>query len=423
MTVSDSFTELEAGARLAIAALVGLSVGLEREWSGHASGPGARFAGIRTFMLLGLLGGSAGLLFAQSYDVGAAAIIISGAALTVTAYVMAVRRQESSLDGTTEAAALIVIALGALSGIGWIALAAGAGSLVVLALAEKTRLHWLVRRVDERELRAALQFAVLAFVVLPLLPAGPLLGQLQLRPRALWAVVLLFSGINFAGYLARGAVGPDRGFKITGALGGVVSSTAVTIAFSRKSREEAVHGAPLGLGVVAACTVLPPRVALLSAALAPPIARALAPLLLPPFLVGAAITMLARVRGPAANAARVPATENPLRLMTAIRMAMFFQIGITVMALVHGAIGDLGIYATGTILGAADIDALTVSMTSTSTGITPDLAARVIAFGIIANTLVKLGISLAVGAASYRRVAVPSLVALAVASATGLWLL
>src|SRR5689334_4606937 len=132
--MTDSLSELDTAARLAIAALVGLGVGLEREWSGHASGPRARFAGLRTFMLLGLLGGAAGVLVAQSFRAAAAALILAGAALTVSAYVMAVRRLDAELDGTTEAAALIVIALGALAGVGRIALAAGAGSLVVLAL-------------------------------------------------------------------------------------------------------------------------------------------------------------------------------------------------------------------------------------------------------------------------------------------------
>jgi uncharacterized membrane protein (DUF4010 family) len=423
MNVQVSPSELDAAARLAIAALIGLGVGLEREWSGHASGPAAHFAGIRTFMLLGLLGGAAGLLFVQSFGVGAAALILTGGGLTVAAYVMAVRRPEADLDGTTEAAALIVIALGVLAGIGWIVLAAGTGTLVVLALSEKTRLHWFVRRVDERELRAALQFAVLAFVVMPLLPAGPLWGDLAVRPRALWAVVLIFSGLDFIGYLARHAVGPERGFKITGALGGIVSSTLVTLGFSRQSRREPSQGTSLGFGVVAACTVLLPRVAVLSAALSRPIARALIPFLLLPLAVGVGVSLLGRRSETAASGGGVKATGNPLRLATAIRMTVFFQVGITLMAYVYKTAGDMGVYATGTLLGVADIDALTVSMTNASAGLTPALAARVIAVGILANTLLKLGISIALGAPSYRKVTVPSLAALALATAAGIWLL
>ena len=108
----SGFTELTAAGRLAIAALVGLGVGLEREWSGHASGPGARFAGLRTFLILGLLGGCAGLLIALGFDVAGGLLAFGGVAFAAIAYAMAVRRPTVDLDGTTEAAALVVVALG-----------------------------------------------------------------------------------------------------------------------------------------------------------------------------------------------------------------------------------------------------------------------------------------------------------------------
>jgi uncharacterized membrane protein (DUF4010 family) len=220
-----------------------LAAGFEREWSGHASGPNARFAGLRTFVLLGLIGGIAGALAAGMQPVLGAAIAGVGGLLCVGAYVMAVRRSAEQTDGTTEAAALTVIALGALAGYGWSGTAAGAGAIVVLMLSEKARLHWLVQRLSEPELRAGLQFAVLAVVVLPLLPEGPLLGPMALQPRSLWMVVLLFSALNFAGFVARRIVGASRGLGITGALGGLVSSTAMTLGFSRQS-EKALVSAP-----------------------------------------------------------------------------------------------------------------------------------------------------------------------------------
>src|SRR6476469_4575464 len=154
-------TDLTNVARLAIAALIGLSVGFERQHSGHAAGPQARFAGIRTFLLIGVLGGCAGLLFAQSQML-ATALLFGGMLFAVGAYIMAVRRPENELDGTTEAAALVVLALGAIAGMGELARAAGTGAVIVLALSEKVRLHWLVQRVEGADFRAGLQFAVLA---------------------------------------------------------------------------------------------------------------------------------------------------------------------------------------------------------------------------------------------------------------------
>ena len=216
----SSRSNVARAANLEGAALIGLGVGLEREWSGHASGPNARFAGLRTFLLLGIVGGVAGLLLSVGSMAAGSVAMAGGMALGVAAYVATVRRPNTEIDGTTQTAALAVLVLGALAGIGWLALAAGAGSVIVLALSEKTRLHWLVRRLSERELRAALQFAVLALVVLPLLPAGPIGGPLAIRPRALWTIVLFFSALNFAGFVARRAVGPTVGYAVAGMLGG-----------------------------------------------------------------------------------------------------------------------------------------------------------------------------------------------------------
>jgi uncharacterized membrane protein (DUF4010 family) len=206
--------------------------------------------------------------------------------------VMAARRPEHDIGGTTEAAALVVIALGALAGTGFMTLAAAAGSLIVLVLSEKTRLHWLVGRVGRPELQATLQFAVLAFVVLPILPEGPFGGALALRPRAVWGFVLLFSGLNFVAYIVQKAIGPGLGEIVTGAVGGVVSSTLVTLNFSRRSRNDHKHAEALAFGAIAACTVLVPRVVIISTFIAPATMCPLAKLLWPCLLVGIAATFV-----------------------------------------------------------------------------------------------------------------------------------
>lgn len=150
MDISD--VQLAAALRLAIAALIGLGVGLERQWSGHAAGPDARFAGLRTFLMLGLLGGVAGLAVREGHEILAAVIAGGGAALSIAAYVMFVRQPGADRDGTTETAAILVVALGVLAAaVSWL-VAAAAGSLVVLALNEKKRLHGAVSHVKQEEL-------------------------------------------------------------------------------------------------------------------------------------------------------------------------------------------------------------------------------------------------------------------------------
>lgn len=406
----------ETVVRLGVAALAGLAVGLEREWSGHASGPLARFAGLRTFLLIGGLGGISGWLVSMGASAAGSVLLAGGSALIVAAYLVAARPGGHTIDGTTEVAALAVLALGTLAGLGFLELASGATAVMVLALSEKERLRSLVSRIDEGELRAGLQFAVLALVVLPLLPEGrygPLGG---IEPRGLWIIVLFFSALNFAGYVARRAVGPERGYGVTGLVGGLVSSTAVTFQFSRLSRSDPTLGSGLAVGVVGASTVLLPRVLVISAVLNADVARALLPFVLPPFLLGAALLAVAALRqwhaGPDTH--DEDAVRNPLRLASAVRMALAFQASLMLISWASSTIGQSGVLATAAFLGLTDMDALTLSMNRL--GNTPALvalAARAIAIGILGNATLKLALALSLGASRYRRLAAAGLLALA----------
>lgn len=280
---------LQLAFNIAVGALVGLAVGLERERRGRTDGPDARFAGVRTFTLLGLLGGIAGTFAAEGRPLPAAVLLGGGAAMAVAAYVTAVRRPDSTPDGTTEVAALVVLALAALAGTGRKELASAFAAIVVLALVGKEQIHGVVDRLGRKELLGALQFAVLALVVLPLLPDrtwGPWGG---INPRTLWVVVLIFAAINYVGFLLHTWVGARRGYGATGVLGGLVSSTVVTLQFAQRSRSEPAFAGSLGLGILGACTVLIVRVAVVTTTLAPPVAASLVPYLVPPLLVGAGL--------------------------------------------------------------------------------------------------------------------------------------
>lgn len=398
-------SELDAAGRLAVALLVGAGVGLEREWSGHSVGPAARFAGLRTFLLLGLAGGLAGLL-ADTAVVLAAVVVAGCMGLSIAAYVLASSRPDADIGGTTEAAALVVIALGVVAGRGSLALAAGAGAVVVVALREKTRLHWIVRRLSEHELRATVLFALLALVVLPLLPEGPFGGALDLRPRDIWTLVLLFSGINFGAYLIRRAIGPHAGYIATGLAGGLVSSTAVTLDFARRSNREEAFARALAFGTIGACTVLIPRVIVVSAILNPAVAWQLAGMLVAPALVGGAVMAYAwsgHMRHAAEDGELK--VKNPLRLGAAVQMALAFQVALTALAFVRERWGMGGVFATATFLGLTDVDALTLSMSRLDDGATPLFAAQAIVVGILANTALKFTLSATLGAPAFRRVA------------------
>jgi uncharacterized membrane protein (DUF4010 family) len=236
-------------------------------------------------------------------------------------------------------------------------------------------------------------------------------------------VVLLFSWLSFLGYLARKAAGPERGYALTGMLGGLVSSTAVAIGFSRRSRSEPALGDAFAGGVVGACVILLPRVLVVTTVLNPAVALALLPLLGPALVVGAlalALIWRRRPREVASAASARSAPANPLQLWTAVRMTLAFQVALSLIAIVRTHVDSTGIYATGAALGLTDVDALTFAMSRAGGDITADVAARAIAIGIIANTGLKIVACAVLGRARFRRLATSGLAVLALGSVLGL---
>jgi uncharacterized membrane protein (DUF4010 family) len=405
--------------RIIVATLGGMAVGLERQWSGHATGPDARFGGIRTFALLGGMAGIAGTL-ADSHQSFALVLLGAGAALVVMGYVTASRHD---VDATTEAGALVVLAAGALSGIGQTTLASGVIAVTTLFLVEKSQLHALVARIDDDALRAAARFGVMAVVVLPLLPSGPFGPWDAIRPRELWMMVLLCSGLSFAAYLARRMVGDAHGYPIAGLFGGLISSTSVTLAFSRASRRDRTLRRSLALGVVAACTVLFVRVFVATLILRPALAQALVGYLMAPFAVGTLVLLRSLGEGRSSDRPLEP-PRNPLDFWPALQMAAMFQIVLFGVELVTRTWGHPGVIVSGAVLGLTDVDALTISMARGSTANIPvEVAARAVAVGILANTALKLGLVLTIGAARFRTVVAPALTAMAasIAGALAIW--
>ena len=212
-----------------------------------------------------------------------------------------IRASSKDIDATTEVAAIVVLGAGALGGLGFLRLSAALTTLTVLLLAEKPRLHGFVERLDEPTMLAAARFAVMSIVILPLLPEGPFGPGPGIKPRELWMLVLLFSGMSFVGYIAQRLSGA-AGYPLTGLLGGLVSSTSVTLTFARLSKAHPQQEGPLAVGAVAASTVLFLRVAIavaiLNAALLPVLARYLAgPLIVALIAVALAWRSLRRIGG------------------------------------------------------------------------------------------------------------------------------
>jgi uncharacterized membrane protein (DUF4010 family) len=400
-----------------IAALGGAAVGLERQWSGHADGPGARFAGIRTFTMLGAIGGLTGWLWSAGITIPAATLF-SGAVVIVAAAYVAGSRQE--IDGTTEVVALVVLAAGLLAGMGSIRLASGLSAITTLLLVEKSRLHALAARIDDVGMRSAARFAVMALVVLPLLPEGPFGPLGGVRPRELWALVLFFSGLSFAGFVATRLVGPGHGYLVTGLLGGLVSSTNVTFTFARTSRLEPAMDRALAFGAVAASAILYPRVLFATAILNTPVVAPLLVYLSPPAVI-ALLAAAAGVRRSTEAAAQALPHRNPLQLTAALQLAVLFQGVMMAMHAIREFWGTSGVFTSAAILGLTDVDALTVTMArDVAQSMSPGVAARAIAIGVLMNTLMKLGLTLVFGSRAFKMIAGAWLGAMLVAIAVAL---
>ena len=401
-----------------VAILGGAAVGVERQRSGHATGPDARLGGIRTFTLLGALAGIGGYLTQSGFPLAAALLVTGALALIVAGYI---RASKNDIDATTEVAALVVVGGGVMAGLDQIRLSAALTTITVLLLAEKPRLHNLVARLDEATMLAAARFALMSIVILPLLPEGPFGPGPGIKPRDLWTLVLLFSGMSFVGFIAQRLSGA-AGYPLTGLLGGLVSSTSVTLTFARLSKSHTPQEGPLATGAVAASTVLFLRVAaavaILDASLLPVLTRYLAP----PFVAAVAAVALAwrSLRG---TKVEPTALRNPLQFRNALEMALLFQAVLYAVFYLRQWAGEGGLMATGFVLGLTDVDALTLSMTrSVSTGTSLESASRAITAGIIANSLMKAGIAVAIGTRRFAWQAAAALMAMAAAGAAALYL-
>jgi uncharacterized membrane protein (DUF4010 family) len=403
---------------LLVAGLGGTAVGLERQWSGHADGASARFAGIRTFTMLGGVAGLCGWLWKSGLGAPATILLAGAVAIVVAAYVAASRQE---IDGTTEIAALLVLAAGVLSGMGFLRLASGIVAIELLLLVEKTRLHAFARRIDDVGLRAGGRFAVMALVVLPLLPEGPYGPFGGVRPRELWALVLFFSGLSFLGYVARRVVGAGHGYLMTGVFGGIVSSTNVTFTFARLSRREATLERELAFGAVAANAVMYLRVLLAVTVLNAELVSRLISYLAGPAIITAAIAAWGAARRASPSTGADTSSANPLQLVAALQMAVLFQGVLVAVYLASRTWSESGVLTSAAVLGLTDVDALTMSMARhVARDASPEIAALGIAVGVLANSILKAVLAVGFGGSRFRAIAGGGLTVVALVSLTSL---
>jgi uncharacterized membrane protein (DUF4010 family) len=396
--------------RFAIALVIGILIGLERENAAKDDGVKI-FAGIRTFALIALAGAAGAFLtdiLDSPWPLVAVTIAVGG--VVVAAYVVLTRRGD--FGSTSEIAALIALLLGALCYFEYLALAAALAVTTTVLLSLKPAMHNFARHVSRDDVYATLKFAVITAIVLPILPNrtfGPPPFD-ALNPQRIWLMVVLVSGISFTGYVLMKLVNVRNGIGLTGFLGGLVSSTAVTLSFSQRSRGQPQLAQPFALAVTIAWAMMFLRVLIAVAVLN---LALLAAIWLPLVAAGAALLAYAVLlyvrRGD--NPAEAVTLANPFELGPALAFGALYAAILLISRAALLYLGDAGLYLSSIIAGLADVNAITLSMAELSgraAGLALGTAAYAVILAVLSNTLSKSILVFATGSPALRWAMLPS---------------
>jgi uncharacterized membrane protein (DUF4010 family) len=370
----------------------GLLIGIERGFDLRGLRAGTRVAGVRTFTLVGLVSGLAGLAgqFGQPFAAGA---LVAGCAATLAigyANRPGIKRKP---DATTPVAALTTVGLGFIAGFGQPGFAIAGATIVTLILALKAELHGFLDKLDQNDVKALARYAVIAGAVLPFLPSGHYGPLGAWNPQKLWLVVVLVTGFSFLGYVANRIFGERHGTIATALIGGAYSSTAVTQSLAQRLGSASQLGAE-NAGIALATAVMYLRVLLLIGILATRVFLPFAIILMPAIIIAWGAGFWLYRKAPKCDAPSPPG--NPIALLPAFGFVVFVAFAAVAAKWAAGRFGEQGIAVLLLIVGSTDVDTAIITLGNLQpAAISPLLAAMAIAGTIIVNMAVKMGITLA----------------------------
>jgi len=398
--------------RFGVALAIGFLIGLQREYA--YGGPGREiFAGERTLALMGLVGCTA----AMAADVLASPWPFVGIVLLLGVWIACayfIGAQRGNVGLTTEVAALLTILAGALCYWGYMALAVALAVVTTVLLSLKMEMDMFVRRITREDVYATLKFAVITAIVLPVLPnqtfGPPPLDVLN--PYNIWLMVVFISGISFLGYVLVKVVGSRQGIGLTGLLGGLVSSTAVTLSFAQRSQRDKELAKPFALAITVAWTMMFSRVVVEVAALNTALLRVFWPPMAASAVVGLAYCVYLYLAQRTDEEGEVD-FSNPFELGPAVKFGLIYAVILLVSKAAQTYLGDTGLYLSSIVAGLTDVDAITLSvaeLSRTAGGLNLSTAARAIVLAAMSNTVVKGGIVLTSGSPALRKALLPGFV-------------
>jgi uncharacterized membrane protein (DUF4010 family) len=399
-------TELLLLQNFAYALAIGALVGIEREK--HKVSNLSSFGGVRTFMLLALLGAVGAWLGLQLQQPWPELAVLGVVALLVLAAYNRKQREEPQVPGlTTELSAMLVFLLGGAVMHGHAGIAVALAIITSAILAFKQPLHGLVDKIGNDDLYAGLKLLIATFIVLPLLPDHAIDPWQAFNPYKIWLLVILISMLSLVGYIATRLLGPARGTAVAGLAGGLVSSTAVSLSFARLSKQPQSADSQddaLACGILLAWSVMSLRVLLMVGIVYLPLLAPLWPAIGAMALVTVALAAYFYRRAPQLQANSATSVSNPFSLWAASQFGLMFAAVLLVVKLTEHFAPAEGLYLVAAIAGTTDVDAITLSMAQYAQQAGREqLAATALVIAVLSNTLVKTTLVCALGSAGLRQ--------------------
>jgi len=396
---------------------IGLLIGLERERSPVAK------AGLRTFTLTALLGTLTAMLAskADSPWILAAGFIVV-AAMIVSAYLEGPPIEDPGT--TTEAALVFCFGLGAMVWYGETTLAVMLAIVTTILLHYKPELQNLSKRLSRTDLQSVLQFAVLSFVILPILPDRDFGPYGALNPYQVWLMVVLISGVSLAGYAALRLVGQQYGAPLLGVFGGLASSTATTLVYARHGKSGEKFARLAAVVIMIASLVVLVRLAVLSSVVSPRIVVYMLPVLAGGLVLGGGVTYMLWRNINRDGELPMPKITNPTEIKVSLSFGLLYAIVLVCAAWLSDYAGSGGLYALALVSGLTDVDAITLSsLRLFELGkLNPEQTVSAITIAYLANMGFKLGLVAIVGGMTLARLCMLPVLAL-VAGLGGAWAL
>jgi len=397
--------DLDIFLRFLLAMGVGALAGTERERFAKRR-EDFLFGGIRAFTFISLLGAICGVLSLEDNKFLILGIFIGFAALLAISYHHSVVLTKGKGFGLTgEIAAILMFLVGYLISTEHLLLGIALGILIALVLYLRQKLHDGLNKISEEEMYSTLVFAVIALVVLPFLPDNEYGPLGVLNPHKIWLMIVLICGIGYVGYVLTKIFGSNKGIGLTGLLGGLASSTAVTMTMAQKSKDEKSAVNMLVFATIIANTVMFVRVAVVVAILnAPLLIKLLPPLSIMALagLISAAIIWFMSHKAPGAE----PKVDHksPFRIGPALKFGIFFALILFFLKVGQIYFGSTGIYIASILSGFVDVDAVTLSMATISGfDTTLKISATAIILAVMSNTIIKIGYSAIFGSKEFSK--------------------